>query len=116
MIALWVACHISNTFAFTTLGIPTSTEWNGTRAKTDNGKNLNADMQLLTAELFKISFVIGYMNAYATHFSLSQNSDVLKSTTKEKLLEMVDGECRKNATQDVGLSSFRVVMKRLVGK
>lgn len=116
LIALLAACHTPSIFAFTTLGVPTCSEWNETRAKTDNGKNLNADMQLLIAELSNQSFVIGYINAYATHISLSQNSDILKSTTKEKILEMVDDECRKNPSQDVGLSSFRVAMKRLIGK
>lgn len=105
-----------DSFAFTSLGVPTCSEWNEIRAKTDYGKNLNTDMQFLIAELSNQSFVIGYMNAYATHFSLSQNSDILKATTKEKILEMVDDECRRNPSQDVGLSSFRVAMKRLIGK
>ena len=116
LMAVWLACYTSNTFAFTTLGVPTCSEWNETRAKTNYGKNLNVDMQVLVAELSNQSFVIGYINAYATHFSLSQNSDILKSTTKEKILEMIDDECGKNPNQDVGLSSFRAAMKRLIGK
>jgi hypothetical protein len=109
-------CLAFNSAAFTTLGVPSCIDWNSTRQKSNFGKNLNADFQSLIAELSNQSFVIGYMNAFATHLSLSQNVDILKSITKEKILEMVDVECQSKPNQTVADSSLIVVLKRLAGK
>ena len=103
----------SNTYAFSTMGVPQCTEWNKARVATNSGKNLDANFDYILKEFSFESYVLGYLNAYATHLSLSQNADILKGKSKEQLMELVDVECQKDPSLDLSLSSFMVSLKLL---
>ena len=118
-IVLAIVCtcaFFGNTFALTTIGVPSCLDWNETRRQSEYGKNSDAEVTVLIAELSNQSFVMGYVNAFAVHLSLSQGIDILKTVTKESVLNFIDEECKKKPTQDVSVPAFTFVLKRMTAK
>lgn len=98
----------SNANAFSSLGVPNCLEWNEIRLKTNYGENRIANLEDSIKNLQFQSFVIGYVNAYATHFALTQKVDILKNRKPEEIMGLVDEGCQKQPSGDLGLVTFGV--------